>query len=306
MQRERRIRSGKLFEVDFYPITADGRKLSERAPGTKRSSEEQARYNRVRSAKKMVRLANANFDSEDLFAHFTYSPEKSPEDVKRARASFVCFLNRIRRRRASEAKRLREKREKLIYALAASPDNDELACTLEELEARVGKLESEFKYMYVVEETHYKTGKNAGRVGYHFHALITGGLDADTIEAMWGRGERARCNKFDVERFGPESAAKYMSKELSRERRFSHSANLKKPEELKPRDGKITAAGVAKLARERADDRAYWEKRYPGYRFLRCFARFNDYNKHWYVSVVMYRSESELPAWSLDEDEWLE
>ncbi len=305
MQRERRIQSGKLLEVDFFPVFNDGRKIPERAPGIKRSSAEQEKYNRSQSAKRMVRYANTNFDNTDYFAHFTYFAENAPESVKRARSQFNNFLGRIKRRRAREAKILRRRIEKLISALASDPANDELANLIESLEANVRKLESEFKYMYVVEETIYKTGKYAGLISYHFHAFITGGLDARVIESMWTLGERSKCNYFDPERFGPESAAKYMSKELSREKRFSHSTNLKKPRELKPRDGKITPRGVEKLAKERIDDREYWERRYPGYRFLRCYARHNSYNGYYYVSAVMYQSTSVMPEWTLDDDLWM-
>ena len=61
------------------------------------------------------------------------------------------------------------------------------------------------------------------------------------------------------------------------------------------------------MAKLRVDDREYWERRYKGYRFLRCFARFNKYNGHWYVSAIMYKADKNelLPDWKVGEDEWM-
>ena len=73
-------------------------------------------------------------------------------------------------------------------------------------------------------------------------------------------------------------------------------------EELK--DGKITRRGVERMAKERVDDREYWEKRYKGYRFVKCYARYNNFNGYWYVSVVMYKTAGAPPKWDIKE--WLE
>ena len=45
MQRERITKSGRLLDIDFYPVLADGRRLPTRAPKTKRSTAEQASGN---------------------------------------------------------------------------------------------------------------------------------------------------------------------------------------------------------------------------------------------------------------------
>ena len=70
---------------------------------------------------------------------------------------------------------------------------------------------------------------------------------------------------------------------------------MKKPIKAAPLDGRITARGVEKLARERTDDAAYWERRYKGYRFVRAYSRYNSYNGYWYVSVVMYKTKETAP-----------
>ena len=60
------------------------------------------------------------------------------------------------------------------------------------------------------------------------------------------------------------------------------------------------------MATQRVDDREYWEKRYKGYRFIRCYSRYNDYNGYWYVSVVMYRVKDGQapPDWNVEE--WMD
>ena len=300
MIKEKRIRSGKLLEIDLYPAFDDGRRIPERASGTRRSTLEQEKYNRMQSVKRCVRIVNANFDNTDHFAHFTYFAENAPESVQAARAQFKNYLRRVARKRTSTAKRIRRR----IERLKAGDISDELASVISELEAKEKKLCEEFKYFYVIEETVYKTGRYAGLVRYHFHAFITGGLENSEIEDLWTLGERARSNYFDPERYGPEAAAKYMSKELSRERRIGHSLNLKKPEQLRLRKSRVTARGIERIAKERVDDREYWEKRYPGYRFLRCFARYNNYNGHWYVSAVMYKDSGAPVPWSFDDELW--
>ena len=65
--REKRTYSGKLLDVDFYPVFEDGRRIPSRAPKGKRSSQEQERYNKKKAVKDFVRLINTNFDNQDYF-----------------------------------------------------------------------------------------------------------------------------------------------------------------------------------------------------------------------------------------------
>ena len=69
------------------------------------------------------------------------------------------------------------------------------------------------------------------------------------------------------------------------------------------KDGKISRLGVERLAALRVDDAEYWERRYKGYRFLRCYSRFNPFNGQWYVSAVLYRTNGDPPKW--EEEEWI-
>ncbi len=302
MEREKKTISGALLEVDFYPVFSDGRRVPMRGKKQKPTSEEQKKYNRTVAIKKMIRLVNANFDGSDYLLCPTYSPLKAPADAEAARRDMRNYLRRIKTKRTSELKRLKKALKEAEAASALMPDKVFLSETVSELKKQIEKLSQPFKYIYVIEEQVYKTGIYAGLVNYHFHCFVTGGLPEKVMESMWLKGMRINCNNYQPERFGPEAAARYMGKDPKGSKRFSYSKNLEKSEE-KIKDGKISKKTVENMATRRVDDRAYWEKKYKGYRFLRCFSRFNPYNGHWYVSVVMYRSEADLCEWG--ENEWI-
>ena len=296
MIREKNTKSGRLFEVDFYPVWDDGRKMPVRASKTKRSTEEQQKYNNRQAEKKLIRLINANFDESDIIMHPTYSPENAPTSEEAARKDVINYLRRVKTRRASELKKIKK-------ALDAMPFIPELKEQRDALIAAKKKLEQPFKYIYVIERVTYKRGEYAGTDNWHMHMFISGGLDRDVLEEMWPNGIRTNADKFQPNKYGPEAIAKYMCKDPQGRKRFCQSRNLDKPK-VKNKDGKVSPGRVARMAGMRADDAAYWERRYKGYRFLRCYNRFNEYNGYWYVSVVMYKTDADAPRW--DYDEWLD
>ncbi|MBE6804079.1 MAG: hypothetical protein E7528_04190 [Ruminococcaceae bacterium] len=91
-------------------------------------------------------------------------------------------------------------------------------------------------------------------------------------------------------------------------RRFSCSRNISRTyKQPRVKNARFSAGHLAKLSQERCDDKQYWEKKYPGYRFVRSFPRFNDYNGHWYLTVVMYAGDGPVPKWDMDNwanDDW--
>lgn len=291
MQRERQIKSGKLLEIDFYPIFDDGRKMPTRAPKTKKSTPEQQKYNATQATKKFVRLVNANFTNTDIFLGITFPPQIVPQTEAEARRWIVNYLRRAKARREAELRRI----EKKIAEAGADA----------ELLAKRAKLAEPLRYIYVIERETYKRGEYKGRDNWHYHLFISGGLDRDTMEDLCGANMRVNARRFMPERFGPEAAARYCAKDPQGSKRFCYSRNLKKPVE-KTRDGKITDRGVEKLATQKAHDRTFWEKRHKGYKFVRSFARYNDFNGHWYVTAIMYRAEAgeEIPPWT--RDDWQE
>ena len=71
---------------------------------------------------------------------------------------------------------------------------------------------------------------------------------------------------------------------------------------MKIKDGGVTKRQLEKWCADRVDDAEFWERRYKGYKFVRAFPRWNEYNANWYLSVDMYKTddESHIPAWSAD------
>ena len=252
MIREKRIKSGRLLEADFYPVYDSGKRMNERAVNERPTSEQMKAYNKKQSEKKFIRFVNCNFDEDDIFLHLTCSPENAPQDEEAMRRYVNNYLRRI--------DYYREK----------------------------NKL-SKLKYIYVLESKTYRSGKYAGLVNWHCHLFMTGkGLSRDEAEKKWNLGT-ANANRYQPDTFGPETAARYLSKDPKGKKRFVCSKNLKKPIEGKPRDGKVGRKTVERMAKLHIDDKEYWERRYKGYEFISCSANYNEYNGHWYVNVVMFK-----------------
>ncbi len=252
MIRESRIESGNMFEIEFYPVFSDGRRVPDRAPKTKMSCEAQKKLNLKNARKKFVRLINTNFGKEDIVVHGTYRDSEMPADEAGVRRDIQNYIRRVKRWR----------RKKGL---------------------------AELKYVYVIEA---KVSERTGVLRWHFHMVLSG-MDRDIAEQLWGHGDYTNADRLQPGEKGCEALAKYMTKCPMGSKRWAGSKNLDKPNVLPPEDGKMSESWLARLAQQRVDDRAYWENRYEGYRFVEASAYYNEINGHWYLSVVMYRSEEE-------------
>ena len=284
----KKTKSGKLLEVDYYPAWDSGKAVPSRSPKRNRSTAEQLRYNYRQTVKKLIRKVNANFDNTDIFMHLTYIQEYAPKTEEDARKDIVNYLRRVKTWRAAELKRLMK-----------APDT-------ETNREKIRKLQQPLKYIYVIEKVVYKSGKKKGKMNFHFHFFITGSGagDRDRYEKMWKKGVRVNADRFQPETFGPEAAAVYIAKDPEGTRRFACSKNLTKPEARHPSNAHLTRAGLERVAKERVDDAGYWERKHKGYRFLKCYSRYNPYNGCWYASVIMYRTDGDPPAWNMPD--WIE
>ena len=300
MLREKKTISGPLLEIDIYPVTADGRRCATRSPKTKPSAEAQKKYNQQMATKKLIRLVNANFGTGDHFVHPTYRSESAPQTEEEARRDIVNYLRRVKWRREKELAALKKERAELSEILDMIPKAKHINSRAKELDKKIKQLSRPFKYIYVIEKQTYKTGARAGRANWHFHCFISGGLDREALEECWPH--EINADTFRPDKFGPEAAAKYLAKDPQGTKRFSCSKNLTKPKE-KVKDGVISRYGAERIAKQRIDDAAYWERRHKGYKFVRCYPRYNEFNGHWYISTVMYRTDGTAPPW--EDDNWL-
>lgn len=301
MVKEKRTLSGPLLEIDLYPVFASGRKIPARAPKTQPSTEAQKKYNQTQATKKMVRLVNTNFDKTDYFMHPTYQVNYAPASEEQARKDINNYLRRVKARREKEAKKLKANITELRKALRQLPDNKYFRDELKSLRKKYDKLTAPMKYIYVIESSVYKKGPYAGLKSWHFHMFVTGGLERAVMEEIWNKGMRTNCNNYQPEEFGPEAAAEYMAKDPQGKKRFVYSRNLDKPKQPQAKDKAISKRQMERIATERADDKSYWEKRYKGYKFIRCFSRFNSYNSRWYVTAIMYKDGSDVPDWKTND-----
>lgn len=255
MIREKNIISGGMYEAEFYPIYPNGRRIL--TGGRKAKSRP--------SSKEQANLNDKNARKKIVrlvnanFGKGDIVVHGTYRDDEMPSSEAECrrhIQNYIRR-----IKRYRKKEH--------LPD---------------------MKYIYVIEA---KVSKKTGLVRYHFH-LITNAMDRDTAEAMWPYGDWTNADRLQPNEKGCEALAKYLVKNPEGGKRWAQSKNLKKPKTPKPKDGKISKRFLSKLATERIDDAKYWENRYKGYRFIEAHAAFNEYNGHWYLSVIMFKKDTEV------------
>lgn len=302
--RNKKTISGPMLEVDYYPVFSDGRRIPTRAKKMKPSTQAQEKYNRAQAKKKIVRLVNANFDNTDYFVHPTYEDWQAPQTEEQARRDIVNYLRRIKTKRKTELKKAAAELAEL-EVLCQGNTSKFTAARLDKLRHKVKKLSEPFKYIYVMERQEYKSGKRKGQLNFHFHLFATAGLDAETMESMWPY--RINCNRYQPEKFGFEAAAKYIAKDPCGNKSFAYSKNLTQPIVKEPKDGKVTKRYVERIARERVDDKEYWEKKFKGYRFVKLVKKFNEFNLNWYVSVIMVKADTGQPLVNPDAyDDWLD
>lgn len=139
----------------------------------------------------------------------------------------------------------------------------------------------QIKYIYVIE---CKNGR------WHIHGIMSA-MDRDTSEELWKHGDFPRADKFKpTVQEGGKRFAEYISKKPMGKKRWYCSTNLKQPE-VKTKDDTHTRSEMARIARERVDDREYWERKYKGYRFVSATPTYNEFNGWWYIYVRMYRDD---------------
>ena len=141
------------------------------------------------------------------------------------------------------------------------------------------------KYIYVIE---CKGGK------WHWHGIMSA-IDRNAAEKLWKHGDFTNADRFQpTEKEGGEAFARYISKKPMGTKRWYCSINLKQPT-VKTTDDTHTRSQMAQIARERVDDREYWEHKYKGYRFISAVPTYNEFNGWWYIDVKMYKERVKTP-----------
>lgn len=151
----------------------------------------------------------------------------------------------------------------------------------------------ELKYIYSIghDESHRT----------HVHCLVTGGVERETLEKLWGKGF---ANTYSLQDFGNglQGIASYLYKQNEKARdngdrvnyhMWSGSRNLKNPLDNEHKsDCKISNRRVKSLARSFGHDaKEIMEKVYPGYVLENCVMRFSDIVDGVYIQCVMRKKE---------------
>ena len=175
----------------------------------------------------------------------------------------------------------------LSYDAAHLPESVEagkkqLAKFLRALRAEYRRQGKALRYITTTE-----VGKKSGRI--HHHLILSGGVDRDRIEQLWGQGY-ANTKRLQFGKTGVAGLACYMVKGQIDYRRYNCSRNLERPEPLEY-DGRMDRAEQQRLAEMVEDGTIYqeMERVYPDYICVEAEAQRNDVNWCVYVRIFMRR-----------------
>lgn len=151
------------------------------------------------------------------------------------------------------------------------------------------------KYVYITEFS------PEAEIRWHHHVVMDGGLDMDTVEEVWTKGDRNRARRINRDEFGLTGMSCYMTKEKNRkknERRWNSSKNLKKFQVRKVRSKRPEARSgnyrkIGSYINGFVKDRAVLEEQvkkwYPDKQYLDSAVYYNDFNGMFYIHVRMRR-----------------
>lgn len=137
------------------------------------------------------------------------------------------------------------------------------------------------KYIAVTER-----GSRNGR--YHHHVTLSGGMDRDELENLWGNGY-ANSRRLQFTENGLAGLGNYIVKDVITSRAWQASKNLVDPEPI-TRDGRLSARRVEELGKDTTNNAEY-EKLYPGYFLADAGAFHNDVNGGRYIVARFYRKD---------------
>jgi ABC-type transporter Mla MlaB component len=263
--REKKIYCGPDYlEVDVFNYTKTEKENAQKGERSKKevdSNLKQVDWNDRNSRRRFLQLANTNFGEGDLHVSSTYSKGNMPPTAADAERELKNFLRRVDYRRQKEG---------------LPP----------------------LKYISIPICTFQKDGVTPARI--HHHVIMNGGLDRDVIEDLWRKRKRKGQKKGDkigyinADRLQPEenglaALCEYLAKQAGGKKRWSSSQNLDKPDPVtvdpdsppqaasrfsastnlerpwsRTNDHSFSRKEVEKIAKA-PPDRAYWERRYPGY-----------------------------------------
>ena len=247
--------SAPYMEVDVFEITAAQHRANARAKKELATSLVKDKYNEEARRRYLNQLVSTNFTRKDYSLTLTYAGEHLPAagDMAQADRDFSNFIKRLYR-----------------YCDKHGIEHPKWVCVTE--------------YSTLDED-----GKRLGR--HHHHAIISrpAGLEREAIEDLWGKG-RARCERLDFEHGSVEGLARYITKNKRCKRNWRQSRGLKSPKTPRPNDSRWSRKKLKDAFENCLEDRAFWEKKFPGYTLHRCEPRITG-SGTMHLIVKMYRPD---------------
>ena len=130
----------------------------------------------------------------------------------------------------------------------------------------------------------------------HVHMLISGGIDRDELEKIWGKHGRTNALRLQPDENGLQGIAHYLYRQnainrdhgtLPWHKSWVTSRNVKRPKTRK-KDANLSNARVRRLAADFATGaKEIMEKLYPGYGFVSCSVKYSDIVDGVYIRCVM-------------------
>lgn len=257
MQRTYRQRSYYCGKYLEVEIFPVYTKAKGRGNRKKPTSDTQKRLNQRHAEGKLRRLLHTNFTEKDLFVTLTFDDAHLPPSVEDVQKLLQNFMRKLKRR----------------YA----------------------KLETELKYVYILEK-----GQENGRL--HIHMVISDGMDEEDLAALWAMG-KVRSAVLEFSEDGLAALAKYFTKGDAENggkpitwKRWVASRNLEKPQVVE-QDGQLSHRKMATLCQD-GGDADYLETLVDGYEMADYSLEIReDIYGGYYLATVLKKIPPREDAW---------
>ena len=250
--RRRTTVSDQRIDAEVYPVFGRQMRGALRRARKNKTAEAQRKANIRRSQLKAIQIIEANFTKYDVALGLSYAGKCPDQD--RIDKDIRNFVEKV--------KRLRKKMGLPELKYFASIGGDEMP----------------------------SPGYSGKRP--HVHVFMSGGIDRDVLEKMWGHGT-ANCDRLQPNGNGLAAIAVYFTKQIyDRQakpgtRRWRASKNLIHPVP-KGRDAKMPNSRVRKIAYGFENEaKGIMEKLYPGYVFESVEVKYSDFVPGVYIRCVM-------------------
>ena len=252
--RRRTTVSGPRIDAEVFPVFGRDKRGELRRAKHQVTREAQQRANDERSRLHLIQLVETNFSEKDV--SITLSYEGTPPDPVRVDKDVRNFIARVKRARRK----------------AGLPD---------------------LKYIYAIGGDEMPAAGYSGKRP-HVHMIMNGGIDRDTLEAIWAKG-RANCDRLQPRDEGLGGIAVYFTRQKQDRpekpgvKKWRGSRNLKQPIR-RSRDARMPNSRVKRIARDfRNEAKDVMEKLYPGYQLQDVQVRYSDIVDGVYIRCVLRR-----------------